>query len=588
MKFSLKQNLIAAALAWALALTATLAQGAQLLSQNDGTDDKSIDDSAATTINQKLENEDKPMQTTDDKLIAIDILLEPDQTMISKATAVNARLRGNYAAGYELDATHAPHVTLLQRFVRAKDFDAVTTAITKVLAAERPTDLQLKAKGINNVIWGGVAVTVFVVERTPELLRLHQKVIDALTPFSVSGGTAAAFVGADANAETIGWVETFVPKSSGDNYIPHVTMGVAKEDFVKQLKAEPFEAFTFKPVGVGIYQLGNFGTAAKKLWQNQANGPLASWNNGPSKQSLLDFVRRVTTEGGPDFVPVPERIAVFDNDGTLWAEQPFYFQGLFVFDRVRALAPQHPEWKVTQPFKAVLDNDMKTLAASGEKGLLELVMTTHAGMTTEEFERTVKDWLATARHPKLNRPYTDLVFQPMLELLAFLRTNNFKTFIVSGGGIEFVRTFSEKVYGIPPEQVVGSSIVTKFAEQDGRPVLVRESNVDFIDDHEGKPVGINKFIGRRPIAAFGNSDGDLAMLQWVTAGTGPRFGLLVHHDDAAREFAYDRASAAGKLDRGLDEAPKRGWTLVSMKQAWKRVFGFELQSQTVGAGAPSQ
>jgi len=303
--------------------------------------------------------------------------------------------------------------------------------------------------------------------------------------------------------------------------------------------------------------------------------PLPSWNDGAAKKSIIEFVARVTKKGGADFVPPAERIAVFDNDGTLWAEQPFYFQGLFVFDRVHALAPQHPDWKDKQPFKAVLDNDMKTLAAAGQHGLVELVMATHAGMTTEEFELTVKDWLATARHPKFKRAYTDLVYQPMLELLSYLRANVFKTYIVSGGGIEFVRTFSEKVYGIPPEQVIGSSILTKFEVRNGRPVLVREPKLDFIDDKEGKPVGINKFIGRRPIAAFGNSDGDFQMLEWVTAGTGPRFGLIIHHDDAEREFAYDRVSAAGKLDRGLDEAPKRGWTLVSMKNDWKRVFAFE-------------
>lgn len=520
-----------------------------------------------------LKSKGEAMQATDDGLIAIDILLEPNQTMIDKSNAVNARLRGNFPAGYALDATHAPHVTLLQRFVRVKDLDAVTAALTKIFAAERPTTLQLKAQSIEYVIWSGLAVTVFVVERTPELMQLHQRVIDAVEPFSVSGGTAKAFVGADANPETIGWVEDFVPKSSGVNYIPHVTLGVAPEAFAKQLKTEPFNAFTFKVDGVAVYHLGNFGTAAKKLWQYHA--PLASWNDGAAKQSILDFVRRVTTASSPDFVRVPERIAVFDNDGTLWAEQPFYFQGLFVFDRLRALAPQHPEWKDDQPFKAALSNDMKTLAAGGMPALTELVMATHAGMTTEEFTRTVNDWLAAARHPKFNRPYTDLSYQPMLELLAFLRANDFKIFIVSGGGIEFMRAFSEKVYGIPPEQVVGSSIVTKLEVRDGRPVLVRESKLDFFNDNEGKPVGINTFIGRRPIAAFGNSDGDLAMLEWVTGGTGPRFGLLIHHDDAVREFAYDRASFAGKLDRGLDEAPKHDWTLVSMKRDWQRVFAFQ-------------
>jgi phosphoserine phosphatase/2'-5' RNA ligase len=514
------------------------------------------------------------MQTTDDKLIAIDVLLQPDSTMTGKSGAINARLRGNYAAGYELDVAHAPHVTLLQRFIRARDLDAVTAAVEKVIAFERPTELQLKAKGLDYGMWGGLAVTFIIVERTPELMRLHQKMVDAVAPFSVNGGTAAAFVGAGINPETIGWVEEFVPKSSGENYMPHVTVGVANEDFVKQMKAEPFNVFTFRADGVAIYQLGNFGTAAKRLWQSPAGGPLPSWNDGAAKQSILDFVQRVTTEGGKDFVPAPERIAVFDNDGTLWAEQPFYFQGLFVLDRVRALAPQHPEWKDKQPFKAAIENDMKTLADAGMPGLSELVMATHAGMTTEEFERTAKDWLATSRHPKFKRPYTDLAYQPMLELLAYLRANDFKTFIVSGGGIEFLRTFSERVYGIPPEQVVGSSIITKFEVRDGKPVLVREPKLDFFDDNEGKPVGINKFIGRRPIAAFGNSDGDFQMLEWVTAGAGPRFGLIIHHDDAAREFAYDRASAIGKLDRGLAEAPTRGWVVVSMKDDWKRIFAF--------------
>jgi phosphoserine phosphatase len=319
--------------------------------------------------------------------------------------------------------------------------------------------------------------------------------------------------------------------------------------------------------------LGCF-TALVQQTDAQADS-LPSWNDGVAKKSIVEFVRRVTKKGGPDFVRSVDRIAVFDNDGTLWAEQPFYFQGLFVFDRVRALAPKHPDWNDKQPFKAVLENDMETLAAAGLHGLVELVMATHAGMTTEEFEGTIKDWLAMAKHPTFKRPYTDLVYEPMLELLDYLRANDFKTYIVSGGGIEFVRTFSERLYGIPPEQVIGSSIVTKFEVRQGRPVLVREPKLDFIDDHEGKPVGINKFIGRRPIAAFGNSDGDLQMLEWVTAGTGPRFGLIIHHDDAEREFAYDRASAAGKLDRGLDEAPKCGWTLVSMKKDWKRVFAFE-------------
>jgi hypothetical protein len=305
----------------------------------------------------------------------------------------------------------------------------------------------------------------------------------------------------------------------------------------------------------------------------QGGDPLPSWNDGPTRQSILDFVAAVTREGSPSFVPVPERIAVFDNDGTLWIEQPMYVQLAFALDRVKALASQHPEWKTTQPFKAALEGDLKTVAASGERGLVELIMATHAGMTTADFETIVTEWLSTARHPKFNRPYTSLVYQPMLELLAYLRANGFKTFIVSGGGIEFMRPWTEQVYGVPPEQVVGSSIKTRFEMRDGRPTLFRLPEIDFIDDKAGKPVGINEHIGRRPIAAFGNSDGDLEMLQWTTmAGDRPRFGLIVHHTDAEREYAYDRQSHFGKLDAALDAAAVNRWTVVDMKRDWRQIF----------------
>ena len=305
--------------------------------------------------------------------------------------------------------------------------------------------------------------------------------------------------------------------------------------------------------------------------------PLPSWNEGTAKQSIIDFVTRVTQSGSPDFVVPEQRIATFDNDGTLWSEQPMYFQLFFAIDRVKALAPQNPAWKTQQPFKAVLENDMQALAASGEKGLLELVMATHAGMTTTEFEQTVKDWLAAAKHPRFKRPFTDLVYQPMLEVLAYLRANGFKTYIVSGGGIEFMRPWTEGVYGIPPEQVVGSSIKTKFEIRNGKPVLVRLPEINFIDDKAGKPVGNNQHIGRRPIAAFGNSDGDLQMLQWTAAGKGTRFMLIVHHTDAEREWAYDRKSKIGHLDKALDEALTNGWTVVDMKQDWKIIYPFQLK-----------
>lgn len=305
----------------------------------------------------------------------------------------------------------------------------------------------------------------------------------------------------------------------------------------------------------------------------QPADPLPSWNDGVTKKAITDFVTRVTTQGGGDFVPVEQRIATFDNDGTLWTEQPFYFQLAFAFDRIKAMAPQHPEWKTTQPYKAVLEKDVKGLAASGEKGLLQIMAVTHAGMTTDEFSKAVLDWTATARHPRFNRPYTQLVYQPMLELLAYLRANGFKTFVVSGGGVEFMRPWMENVYGIPPEQVVGSSgVVTFRTDAAGKPSLFKTPKIEFVDDGPGKPVGINRFIGRRPIFAFGNSDGDLQMLQWTTAGEGARFAGIVHHTDAAREYAYDRQSKVGKLDKALDEATARKWTVVDMKQDWKTVF----------------
>jgi len=306
-----------------------------------------------------------------------------------------------------------------------------------------------------------------------------------------------------------------------------------------------------------------------------AGAALPSWNDGATKQAILNFVAAVTREGSPDFVPRAERIATFDNDGTLWVEHPMYTQLAFALDRVKALAPLHPEWKNTQPFKAALEGDMKTLAESGEHGMAELVMATHAGMTTEEFEKIVTDWFATARHPRFKRPYTELSYQPMIELLGYLRASGFKTFIVSGGGIEFMRPWTERVYGVPPEQVVGSSIKTQFQIRDGKPELFRLPELNFIDDKAGKPVGINEFIGRRPIAAFGNSDGDLEMLQWTTMSGGARLGLLVHHTDAVREYAYDRDTPFGRLDKALDAAAIKKWVVADMKDDWNRIFAFD-------------
>ena len=306
--------------------------------------------------------------------------------------------------------------------------------------------------------------------------------------------------------------------------------------------------------------------------QQATADPLPSWKETETKKSIVEFVGKVTKDGGADFVAPAERIAVFDNDGTLWSEQPAYFQALFVFDRIKALAPEHPEWKEKEPFASVLKGDMKGVTAGGKEGLVQLLAATHTGMTTEEFTSVATEWIKNAKHPKSGKPYTEMIFQPMVELLGYLRENGFKTYIVSGGGIEFMRPWVEKTYGIPPEQVIGSYGKLKYEIRDGKPALIKLPEIGLIDDHEGKPVGIQTFIGRRPIAAFGNSDGDKEMLEWTTAGSGARFGLLVHHDDAEREWAYDRESHFGKLDKAWDEAKTKGWTVVSMKDDWSVIY----------------
>jgi phosphoglycolate phosphatase-like HAD superfamily hydrolase len=326
---------------------------------------------------------------------------------------------------------------------------------------------------------------------------------------------------------------------------------------------------TMRLLTVGLLALIGFLPANRAA---EPADPLPSWNDTGTKKAILAFVDKVTAKHSTEFVPASERIAVFDNDGTLWSEQPMYVELAFTLDRVKAMAPDHPEWKAKQPFKAVLEDDHKTLAEAGEKGMIELFVATHSGMTTDEFAKSVTDWLATAKHPKYKRPYTQCVYQPMLELLKFLREREFKTFIVSGGTVDFMRPWTESVYGIPPEQVVGTAFKKKYDVRNGKPEIVLVPELDFIDDSAGKPVGISKSIGRRPLMAFGNSDGDLQMLEYTTTGSGSRFGLIVHHTDAEREVAYDRKSTFGRLNRGLDEAPKRGWTVVDMKDDWKTVF----------------
>lgn len=308
---------------------------------------------------------------------------------------------------------------------------------------------------------------------------------------------------------------------------------------------------------------------ANSAW---AADPLSSWNEGPSKSAIVEFVTMVTNEQGPGFVPVADRIAVFDNDGTLWSEQPMYFQAYFVLERMKERVPEKNESKSPLSLAAVLKGNFKPALGGGEKGLLEMAMATDAGLTTDEFEVIVKEWISTARHPKTGRLFTEMIYQPMLELMTYLRANGFKTYIVSGGGIEFIRPWAERVYGVPPEQVIGSSVKTKFEIRDEKPVLIRLPELNVFNDKAGKPISINTQIGRRPVAAFGNSDGDIEMLQWTTTGAGSRFGLIVHHTDAEREFAYDRTSPFGRLDKGLDEAKTRGWTVVDMKEEWKTIY----------------
>lgn len=303
-----------------------------------------------------------------------------------------------------------------------------------------------------------------------------------------------------------------------------------------------------------------------------AADPLPSWLNGPAKQLIISFIHKTTQPGSPDFVPIEDRIAVFDNDGTLWSEQPNYVQLTFAIDRVKELAPKHPEWRVTQPFQAVLEGDLQTLRQQGEHGLLKLITATHAGMSTTDYSKIVSNWLSKAVHPTHKRPYTDLVYLPMLEVLSYFKMHGFKNYIVSGGGVEFMRPWTERVYGIPPEQVIGSSIKTKFVSRNGIPELIRLPELNFIDDKADKPVAIHQFIGRRPIAAFGNSDGDLEMLQWVTAGSGTRLGVIIHHTDNEREVAYDRKSPVGRLDKALNEAAIQNWLVVSMKSDWAQIF----------------
>lgn len=516
-------------------------------------------------------------------VIAINILLDPDAATVERAQATNARLRTDYPDGFALDANHAPHITLLQRFVQTADLDEVANAVVEVLRQEQTMPWQGKAIGLYDLAYNNLALVGIVIEPTEDLRQLQRKIIDAIAPFAVEKGTGEALAprpdGGAISQPTVDDVNNVVGPRTGMNEHPHLSVGLASRDFVDALKAEPFEAFSFRSVSVSLYQLGDYGVAQRKLYDlSKAADPLPSWNDGFAKQDILAFIARVTKAGSPGFVPLAERIAVFDNDGCLWPENPMPFQAAFAIDELNRRILAEPTLASDPMVQAALAGDLATLLKGDHfDGLMQILALTHAGMTTDEFRDAVEAWLATAKHPRYGRPYDELTYLPMQELLRYLRANDFKNFIVSGGGVDFMRVWVERVYGIPPEQVVGSTARTTYELRDNGPVLTKTLDYLFVNDNAGKPVGIHQFIGRRPILYCGNSDGDHAMLQYTTINNPrPCFGLIVHHTDAEREYAYDaETKSTGKLVEALREAPTRGWVVVDMQQDWKAIFRSE-------------
>ncbi len=512
-------------------------------------------------------------------MIAINVLLDPDAATVERAQATNARLRENYPGGFALDANHAPHITLLQRFVRTADLDEVAHAVAAVLRAEQSMNWECRAIGYYALADQDLRLVGIVIEPTEDLRRLQQRIIDAVAPFAVEQGTGEAFAprpdGQPIGQPTVDYVNNFVGPRTGLNYHPHLTVGIGTGDFVDALQAEPFEAFTVRAVSVSLYQVGDYGVAQRKLYDLHCIDPLPSWNDGPVKQGILAFIARVTKAGSPDFLPQAERIAVFDNDGTLWPENPMPFQAAFAIDELNRLILTEPELAADPMVQAALAGDFaKLLEGEHFDGLMRVLALTHAGMTIDEFRDAVAAWFTSARHPRYGRPYDELTYLPMQELLSLLRANGFKNFIVSGGGADFMRVWVERVYGIPPEQVVGSTARTRFELRDSGPVLTKTLDYLFVNDREGKPVGIHQFIGRRPAICCGNSDGDHAMLQYTTINNPrPGFGLIVHHTDSEREYAYDaETKSTGTLVEALQEAPKRGWLVVDMQRDWNTIF----------------
>ena len=516
-------------------------------------------------------------------LTAINVILVPDAPTVIKAQAINARLREDYPDGFALDANHAPHITILQCFVRTADLDEVANAVAKILCTEQSKEWKSNAISYYDLAYQNLGLVGIVIEPTEDLCRLQQRIIEAVDPFAVEKGTGEAFAprhdGGVISQLTVDYVNNFVGPRTGKNYHPHLTVGIGTRDFVDALKAEPFETFTIRPVSVSLYQLGDYGVAQRKLYDLSTNDdPLPSWNDGPAKQAILAFIARVTKDGSPGFLPLAERIAVFDNDGCLWPENPIPFQAAFAIDELNRFILTEPKLASDPMVKTALAGEFdKLLEGEHFDGLMKILALTHAGMTTGEFRDAVEAWLASAKHPRFGRRYDELTYQPMQELLNLLREKGFKNFIVSGGGADFMRVWVERVYGIPPEQVVGSTARTTFELRDSGPVLTKTLDYLFVNDKEGKPVGIHQFIGRRPAICCGNSDGDHAMLQYTTINNpSPSFGLIVHHTDSEREYAYDaKTKSTGMLVEALKEAPKRGWLIVDMKQDWKTIFRSE-------------
>jgi phosphoglycolate phosphatase-like HAD superfamily hydrolase len=512
-------------------------------------------------------------------LIAIDVLLNPDAATVEKAQAANARLRENYPDGFALDASHAPHITLLQQFVHTEDLDKVASAVTEVLHTEPSTKWESTATSYYDLADKNIGLVGIVIEPTDELRRLQQRIIDAIAPFAVEKGTGEAFAprpdGGPISQPTVDYVNNFVGPRTGMNYHPHLTVGIGYRDFVDRMKAEPFEPFTFRAVSMSIYHVGDFGVAQRKLYDiPSAADPLPSWNAGSTKQAILDFVTAVATPGSPDFVPPSERIATFDNDGTLWCEKPGYIQLFFALQRLKDQAAADPSLLAQPAYKAAAENDLAyfdSLYPGNISELMKVVFDTHAGMTQEEFEAQAYDFLCQAIHPRYGRPFMQLGYQPMVELFRYLEANGFKVFIASAGGMSFMRTVSEAIYGIPREQVIGSNIAYETRMTEAGPVLFRKPGlVEPISDGPGKPVSIELHIGRKPILAGGNANGDLHMLWYSQTSSYRSLQLLLRHNDAEREYAYD--AGAEKVQQ---MAAERDWQVISMRQDFLKVFAFE-------------